>query len=347
MKKKAFLLPLLLLLCLAMAACGAETSVGADVDMDAAPEAEENLAPDEEATPELADMQIMTLKGPTGIGMVQMMDQAATDPESNYHFTLAGSPEEIVAGLTGGDIDVAAMPSNLAAKLYAKTEGNIVMLAVTTYGSLYLVEKGESISSVEDLAGRTIYTAGQGSNPQYILEYLLTQAGLTPGEDVFVEYRSEHAEVATLLASGEIDLALLPEPNVTSVLMKDESLRIALDCNQLWQDANGGYLAMSCIAAKRDFVEEHPETVAQFLLDLQSSVSYAQDDVAGAAALCETYQVIPAAAVAEKAIPNCALTFASGEEMEPLVADYFEVLLSADPSSLGGALPGEDFYYTK
>lgn len=317
---KKLLIIMILLLSLALGACAAEE-----------PEA----------------VEVMTLKGPTGVGMAVMIDEAANGG-SPWLFTLAGAPEEIVAGLSGGNTAIAALPTNLASKLYAKTEGDIMIIAITTLGSLYLLENpgdNEPITNLEQLRGRTIYATGQGANPQYILEYLLENAGLSIGGDVFVEYKSEHAELAALLAAGEVDLALLPEPFVTSALLKNEQLRQCFDLNELWQEAAGSGLAMSCVAARRSFVEQNPELVAQFLAELEDSINLALSDVPAVAALCETYGVIASAAVAEQAIPRCSLVFISGEQMQPALADYLQMLLQADASAVGGALPNADFYY--
>lgn len=298
------------------------------------------------APPEPLTPAVMTLKGPTGVGMAKMIEDAAEN--GGYEFTLAGGPDEVVAGFTGGNIDIAAMPSNLAAKLYAKTNGDIIVLAINNYGNLYILQNqnsGEAVDSLSDLAGKTVYATGQGANPQYILEYLLAEAGLTMGEDVQVEYKSEHAELAALLAAGEADIAMLPEPFVSTAMLKNPDIVQRLDFNELWQEYNGGRLTMSCVAARREFVQENPEAVADFLAALEDSTRAAQSDTAATAQLCAKHEIIPNQAVAEQAIPRCGLAFISGAAMEPALADYFAVLLAADPASIGGAKPGSDLYY--
>jgi len=341
--KKIFLLLLpLCLLCLA--ACGVRDQAPAERQT---PEAEENAGGETPAAEDIT-VQVMTLKGPSGIGMAAMIEQAAQG-DARWEFTLAGSPDEVVAGFTGGDIMIAALPTNLASKLYAKTNGDIVMLAITNYGNLYLLQNGNSgqaVASLEDLRGQTLYATGQGSNPQYIVEYLLREAGLDIGRDVQVEYKSEHAELAALLASGEVELAVLPEPFVTTAMQKNGAIVQRLDLNELWSEATGGgQLTMTCVAARRDFVEQHPQFVADFLAELEQSIAFARDEVSAAAQLCETYEIIASAAVAEQAIPRCSLAFIQGADMQPALLDYFQMLFEADPSSLGGALPGDDFYY--
>lgn len=288
---------------------------------------------------------VMALKGPTGVAMAKMIDDNQTS--GAYEFSVVGAPDEIVAAIGSGTADIAAMPTNLAAKLYAKTEGDVQMVAVIAYGSLYLLEAEDQINSLGDLAGKTIYAAGQGANPQYILEYLLRAAGVEPGRDVDIVYKSEHAEVAALLASGEIDLAMLPEPNASAVMAKNAAVRMALDLDAVWNAETGSNLTLSCVVARRDFVEAHPEAMDSFLSALTSSVAYAKDDAAGAAALCAAHGIIDNAAIAETAIPHMGLTIVLGQNIEPTVSDYLNMLFTADPSSVGGALPGTDFYYLK
>lgn len=301
--------------------------------------------PDDSATASPLTVNILALKGPTGVGMVKMMEDGATGSALTYNFSVVGSPDEAVAALTSGQADVAAIPTNLAAKLWAKTNGDLQMIAINALGPLYLVENGETISSVNDLKGKTILATGEGANPQYVLEYLLRQSGLEPGVDVTIEYRSEHSEVATLLASGEGDVALLPEPFVSTVMGKNATLRVALDINQLWDEKASGKLTMGCLVATSSFIKEHPEAIKDLLSDLENSIGFAQDSPAEAAQLCAKHGIIENPDVAEKAIPRCGLVFIPEAEMEPAIRDFFELLNSSDPQALGGSLPASEFYY--
>lgn len=290
-------------------------------------------------------VKIYALKGPTGIGMVQMMDQN----DGSYAFTLAGAPDEVVAAVASGNADIAAVPTNLAATLYNKTDGGVQMLALNTLGVLSILEKGDTIQSVADLAGKTIYATGQGSTPEYVLNYILAANGLT--DSVTVEYKAEHAELATMAAAGEADIVMLPEPNVTSVLMQNSDFHIALDITELYNEAaamngeEGATMSMGCVIVRKAFAEERPDKVASFMEAYAKSVAFVNDDVAGAAAMVEAQGILPKAAVAQKAIPNCHIVFISGEDMKAQIKPFFDVLYSANPKSVGGTLPGDDFYY--
>lgn len=311
---------------------------------DKAPEQPPADQPEQEVT-----VRVAALKGPTAMGMVKWMEDAAQgQSQGQYTFTLAGAPDEITGGLISGDYDVAAVPANLASVLYNKTQGKIQLAALNTLGVLYIVENGQQIQSVQDLRGKTIYATGKGSTPEYALNYVLAQNGLIPGQDVQVEYKTEHAELAALLASGQADLALLPQPFVTSVLAQNENARIALDLTQLWDQAAQGksVLTMGCLVVRSEFVQQHPQAMEQLMEEYGASVAYVTDsaNLEQAAALIEKQDIIKAA-VAQKALPQCNIVFLTGEEMKQKASGFYQVLLEADPASIGGQLPGNDFYY--
>ena len=298
---------------------------------------------------EVVQLRVLALKGPTGIGMAKMMDDAKNDGNKKYTFTVAGQPTEAVAAVSGGEVDIAAVPTNLAATLYKKTEKGIKMLAVNTLGSLYILENGNEINSISDLRGKTIYATGQGANPEYVLNYLLEKNGLIVGEDVNIEFKAEHSELATLMAAGECVLGMLPEPNVSSAMAQNSNLRIALNLNDEWNkvaDADSK-LTMGCVIVSKKFLEERPDTVEQFMKDLEASVNYAVENPKETGTLCETYGIVPKAALATKAIPNCNLTFITGEDMKKSINGYLNLLFSANATSVGGELPDEEFYFTK
>ena len=213
---------------------------------------------------------------------------------------------------------------------------------------LYVVENGDTVHSMADLAGQTLYATGKGSTPEYALNYVLEANGLTPGQDLQVEYKTEHAELATLLASGQATLALLPQPFVTSVLTQNPDARVALDLTEEWNKASDGQsaLTMGCIVVQKEFAQQHPEALQAFLEEYKASVDYVTDaeNLEEAAALTEQYGIIKAA-VAQQAIPECNIVFISGEEMKTMASGFYEVLLEADPTAVGGQLPGDDFYY--
>lgn len=308
---------------------------------------EDGASSDTASPEESVETRVLTLKGPTGIGMAKLMDDAAKDQNSKYSFTIASQPTEAVAAVSSGQVDIAAVPTNLAATLYNRTEKEIKMIAINTLGSLYILENGNTVSSFEDLRGKTVYATGQGANPEFVLNYLLEKNGLKVGVDVQIEFKAEHAELAALMAAGECVLGMLPEPNVSSAMAQNKDLRIALNLNDEWTKVadDSSRLTMGCVIVNAKFAEEHPEQVKLFIDQLEASVKYAAENPTEAGVLCETYEIVPKAAIATKAIPNCNLTLIKGSDMKPAIEDYFNVLHSADPTSVGGTVPDESFYF--
>ena len=298
---------------------------------------------------ERAAVRVGGLKGPTAMGMVKLMEEDAAGTTANdYEFTLAGSADEINPLLIKGELDIAAVPTNVASVLYNKTEGQVEILALNTLGVLYVVENGNTIQSVEDLRGKTIYSTGKGATPEYALNYILGENGLTAGTDVTVEYKSEHSELASLLAAGQADLAVLPQPFVTSVLAKNPDVRIALNLTEEWDKVteDGSKLTMGALVVRKDFAESNPEAVRNFLKEYQASTQYVTDEanLDDAAALIEQYGII-SAAVAKQALPYCNIVCITGEEMRTAAEGFLSILAKANPQSVGGTLPAENFYY--
>ena len=302
-----------------------------------------------EQQPEQAvTVRVAALKGPTAMGMVKWMEDAAQgQSKGDYTFTLACAPDEITGGIVSGDYDVAAVPANLASVLYNKTQGKVQLAALNTLGVLYIVENGQQIQSIEDLRGKTIYATGKGSTPEYALNYILAQNGLEG--KVSVEYKSEHGELAALLAQGQAEIALLPQPFVTTALSQNDQLRVALDLTAEWDKAAQGQsqLTMGCVIAQRSFVEENAAAVAAFLAEYEASVAFVTDagHLDEAAALVVEEGILPKEAVAKAALPQCGITFVAGEEMKKTASGFLQVLYDADPSAVGGTLPDDGLYY--
>ncbi|WP_343210351.1 ABC transporter substrate-binding protein [Anaerolentibacter hominis] len=300
----------------------------------------------EDEEKEKLDINVAALKGPTIMGMVKLMkDSDDGTTANNYNVTVAGAADEVTAGLMKGDISIAAIPSNLASVLYNKSEGKVKVAAINTLGVLYILETGDSIQSVEDLKGKTIYTTGKGTTPEYTLNYLLTSYGLDPEKDVTIEFKSEAAEVVSLLAGTENAIAMLPQPQVTIAMSQNEKLRVALDVTKEWEAKaeNGSTITTGVIAVNAKFLEEHPEAVEQFLTEYEASAKYANENIDETAALLEQYDIFKAG-VAKKAIPMCNITFIRGDEMKTKLNGYLEVLFEQNPQAVGGKLPADDFY---
>ena len=344
--KKNMALLLALVLTLSLAGCGGKTAApDADADPDGV---EEPLPPEGEGAFEPAAYSIAALKGPTAMGLVKLMDDVdsgAAAYRNDYEFTLAASADEVTPALIKGGLDMACVPANLASVLYNKTEGGIVTLGVNTLGVIYIVENGNAVQSMADLKGKTIVAAGKGSTPEYALRYLLTENGIDPDTDVTIDWKSEHSECVAALASGAATIALLPQPFVTVAQGKIDGLRVALDLTEEWDALdNGSALLTGVVVARRAVVEENRAAVDSFLEDYAASVAWVKANTADAARLIGGLGIVDAA-VAEKALPYCNIVCIAGEEMREKLSGYLQVLFDADPASVGGKLPGDDFYY--
>ena len=332
-------------LCVSLAACGATATSEAAAEATATPAPAVTEAPAEEiASAETADgaLRVAGLEGPTTMGLVNLM---AGEDAADYDFEMYGKADEIVPQLVKGELDAAAVPANLAATLYQKTNGAIEVACINTLGVLYVVENGETVNSVEDLKGKTIVTTGKGTTPEYVLRYILTENGVDPDNDVTLDFYSEATEALAQLQAGTSTIAMLPQPFVTSALAQVEGLRVALDMNEEWEKVAGSKLVTGVLVARKDAVEADPARFAAFMDGYKTSVEAANTDLENTAALCEQYGIVAKAALAQKALPNCNIVFETGDEMKTDLETYFNVLYAADPTSVGGQLPADDFYY--
>jgi len=286
------------------------------------------------------EIRIAALKGPTGMGMVKLADK---QNYPNYTVSIEASPDALNPRIISGEVDVAAVPVNLASVLYNKLDGDISVLAVSTLGVLYVVEAGSEVNSVADLAGKTVYATGQGATPEYILNYLLDKNGVAGS--VEVNYVGEHAALATMLANGSAEIGMLPEPNVTSTLAGNDNLRIALNLTEEWNKVCSTELVQGVVIARKSFVNEHPEAIEQFLREYEKSSAFVNENIDEAAKLIVDVGILGNVEIAKKAIPNCNISFSKGEAMHKAVEGMLTVLFEANPKSIGGKLPDKDFYY--
>ncbi len=331
--KSIISLLLALTMALSLTACGTQANT-------------EPEQPDD--TPAPAEVNLYVLSGPTGIGAMNLWAAAdAGETQNTYHITMPGANDEVVAAISNGDADIAAVATNLAATLYNKTSGGVTVLAVNTLGVLSLLGNGQEVASIADLAGKTIYAPGQGANPEYILRYVLTGNGLDPDKDVTIQFVGEGSELLTVWQTDPEAVIMAPQPVATSILMQNENAVTLFNMTDEWDKVSGGdsTLMMGCVIVRNEFLQENPGAVELFLQEYAASIEKAQSDVEGTAALCEQYGLIPKAALAQKAIPSCGLTFVTGAEMKSALSGYLQVMFDADPKSVGGAMPGDDFYY--
>ncbi len=294
-------------------------------------------------------IRFMALSGPTGVGAAKLMADHDADAQNSAiaSYEIVTDNTQVQTALANGDVDIAAIATNAAASLYAKTDGGIQVLAVNTLGVLYILEKGDTVHAMADLAGKTLYAPSntKGANPEHILNHLLQGSGVDPSE-VSIEWLTPQ-EITVKMTSSDAGICMLPVPAATALMVKDSGVREAISLSDAWEDLEDSPLPMGCVVARTEYIEKNSGEVEAFLAAYEKSIDYISDPAnsADAAALVAQYEFAPNEKVAEKAIPQCSLTFVTGPEMKDMLEDYYEILFQVEPKSIGGGLPFDSFYY--
>lgn len=293
-------------------------------------------------------IRVGSLKGPTSMGLAELMDRAEKgETENDYTFTMAGKADELVGSIASGDLNIVLVPANVASILYTKNQGNVNVIDINTLGVLYVVASDDSISSMEDLKGKTVYMTGKGTTPEYVMNYLLSENGLTDG-DVTLEFKSEATEVASVLKEDSSAVGVLPQPFATAACIQNEALKPVLDLTEQWNllnKENGSQLVTGVTIVRSDFLKENEEAVKLFIEDHKASAAYTSEHLDEAAEMVAALGIVEKAPIAKKAMPACNIVCITGEEMKSALSGYLSVLEAADAKSVGGQLPADDFYY--
>ncbi|MCI6453359.1 MAG: ABC transporter substrate-binding protein [Hungatella hathewayi] len=331
------------------AAAEASTETSAEETAEA-PETESETETESTGTSAAAGytLRIGSLKGPTSMGLVELMDQAAKgEAKGSYEFTMVTAADELLGKIVSGDLDVALVPSNMASIIFNKTNHGVNVLNINTLGVLYVVSSDDSIKSIADLKGKTVYLTGKGTTPDYALQYLLKANGMTT-DDVTLEYKSEPTEVAALLKEKPDAIGLLPQPFVTVAMAQNDTLKMVLDLTKEWDAVSGedgGSLVTGVTICRGELFEEHADAIQTFMEEQKASAAFANENVAETAKLVAAAGIIEKAPVAEKAIPYCSITYIDGTDMKNRLYGYLSALYEMDPATVGGELPTKDFFY--
>ncbi len=326
MKKRLFLIITVLVMALSLVSC-AEKAPAYDAEK---------------------EISVMVLNGTTGFGAAKLIDDSKNGTAAlNYKFSVESDASAVNAALINGSVDIAALPTNAAAVVYNKTQGGVKVAAVNTLGVLYVVENGDTVKSFSDLKGKTLYVPGQGSNPEYITAYLCEKNGLKVGEDITLDFTyNAPADQRTAVASGKVELAVLPEPMVTIAKSANDKLNTALDLTAEWDKvAQKDSLMQGCIVVSKKFAEENPNELNKFLEEYSASVTFVNENPKEASEMIAEHGIFEKAAVAQKAIPGCNLCYISGDSMKKSLSTFFNIMFDADSKSVGGAVPSDDIYY--
>lgn len=317
------------------------------------PTATPTPTPEPSPTPAAAErtaFRIASLKGPTTMGLVKLKADADDGTaRHDYEVTMYGAPDEVVPLIVQGNVDVALIPSNLAAVLYNQTKTDagpaIQVAAINTLGVLEVVENGESVQGFADLAGKTVYSTGKGTTPEFVFNHLAQANGLEPG-DVTLEFRAEATEVAALIAAEQGAVAVLPQPYVTVLTKQNPEIRSAISLTEEWDKVSpDSRLITGVLVVRTQFAQENPAAFAEFLEDYQASTAFTNEHPDEAGELIAEAGIVPAAPVATAAIPASNVTFIAGSELKTALTGYLQVLFDAEPKSVGGSMPSDDFFF--
>lgn len=351
-RRLAIILSFIMIIATFLTGCGNNTdsTTAVGTEKQTASETTTEAAGGTSETEDTVSIRVGSLKGPTSIGLVSLMDKAEKkETKNSYEFQMETGADVLLTGIIKGDLDIALIPANAASIWYQKLEGKIKAIDINTLGVLYMVSTDESLNSLEALKGKTIVLTGKGTTPDYTLQYLLMAYGVSM-EDVKLEYKSEPAEVVSALAQGNADIGLLPQPFVTAACAQNDKLKVVLDMTKLWEDekaqgSDGGKLVTGVTIVRTEFLEKYPEAVKSFLTDHKESATFANEKVKETAELVAAKGIIEKAAIAEKAIPQCNITYIDGDDMLGALSGYLNVLYQMDEASVGGKLPQDEFYY--
>lgn len=341
--KKLMALILVLTMIVSLAACAKEDVTTKETTSDPTATVE--------PTADNTTIRMMAMTGPTGMGLAGLIanDKAGSGNKADYEIELVASPDQVVAPLAGNQIDIAAVPINLASTLYKKTGGQIQILAANTLGVLHIVENGGTVKTIADLKGKTIYAPNPGSTPEYVLRFVLKENGIDPDKDVTLQFEKGGDEVAAKLAATPGSVGMLPEPKLSAFLTQNTSFRKVFDMTEEWNKVAGkeNTLVQGVFVARKAFIQEHPTLVQAFLDDYNASQKLVNSDLEQGAKLVVEAGILPKEPLAKKAIPGSNITFLEGDEMKAAVKKCLQVLFEANPASVGGTVPADDIYYAR
>ena len=289
--------------------------------------------------PERTKINIGVMSGPTGMGMAKLMNDAGSDSEL-YSFEIYSSPNDAVADLAAGTLDMLCLPTNTAANLANKQDDYISVIAINTLGSLYLLtDENTEVNSMADLEGKTIYASVPSSTTGPIINYLLEQYDV----NATVEFEADHDALVAKVATGEASIVVLPEPKVTAATIKNPSYSIDLNLSEEWSNVTDTPLTMGCIVVRNDFLNENKSTVDAFLADYKASIEYIDNksNLDSSAQMIFDAGILPQLPIAKKSLANLfgSIAYLDGADMKAALCGFYE--------AIGLTSPTDEFYYEK
>lgn len=288
---------------------------------------------------------VYCFKGPSGVGMIKMMDE----PPRNAGMTVAvealGSADLLVARFIAGDAKIGILPPNVAAKLAASGKP-LAVVAVVGNGMLSLLTNDGGIRTVADLKGKEVYMAGQSSTPDYVFRKILIANAIDPEKGISLRYSMAYPEMAQALIAGKIATAVLPEPFASMARKGKPDLAAPIDVQAEWSRAGGSpQYPMTVLVADTRFASSRPDALKAIIDAYRSSIEWTVANPKAAGVLVEKHSLGLKASVAEAAIPKSAYVFETAQDARKNLEALYSVLLAFAPASIGGKLPDDRFYW--
>ncbi len=296
------------------------------------------------------EVNVGMIMGPPSMGMGWMIhENEEGNTYNDYNFEVGGVDYTALASkLNTGDYDIIHCPSNVGAILYNNKDlkEEVEVIDISNLGLLYILTTDDSIKSMDDLKGRTVYSIGEGGPPEYTFGYLLDQEGLS--DDVNFSFRSTPFEVLNLLQDEEHSIALLPQPFVEVAKLLVPDLKVPIDITEEWDNLkleSGAESVTTITIVRKKFLEEHEQAVVEYLNLLKKSVAYSLSHVDEAAEWTDTYETFLNPEVAADAIPYVNMCAITGQEMKEKLEGFLKIMYDYNPDAVGGSMPDDDFYY--
>jgi NitT/TauT family transport system substrate-binding protein len=292
----------------------------------------------------LPPVTVYGLKGPSGVGMIQLFENPPQYPEAAITVEALAQPDLMAARFISGSAKVGILPPNMAAKL-AGAGARIQIAAVLGTGMLSLLTSDPDVRRIEDLRGKTLSAAGQGATPEYVFRRILRSKGINPDRDLRINFSLAYPEIARSLISGRIDTALIPEPFATMARAGKPDLREAADIQQEWVRAGGrGNYPMTALVVDAGFAASQPLMLKTILQGFKDSAAWVTANPDKAGVLVEKHGLGIRAQIARAAIPRSNYVFIPALEARASLEALYQAFLEFSPAAIGGRLPGDGFY---
>ncbi|HPT20665.1 MAG TPA: ABC transporter substrate-binding protein [Bacteroidales bacterium] len=288
---------------------------------------------------------IATLKGPSSMGMIRMIDSLKRGSVHKIEVMILNEPIQVRKMMIDGSADFAILPTTMAAIVYNKGM-EYRLVAIPVWGTLYLFGSDTTITRWADLRGKKVNLMARGMTPDVLFRYLLQKNGINPENDISLDYTfPTHIDLANAIASGQADLGVISEPLASMAMERNKNLRLIFDLDDEWKKIEGIPITETAFMAKKSVLKNNRQMVEKLLSSYDASTRWVNQNPDSAAALMVKYDILPNSNVAISSIPRSNLNFVRAKDVKSQIEDYLNVFYNMNPDIIGGKIPDEDFIY--